>query len=90
MCRDSSPPFTLVFADPPYAAVDADVDTMLQSLAASRQLAPGATVVVERPAGAVVDAPPELADEWERTYGDTLVLFLVRDLELDHPGQRYF
>ena len=33
-------------------------------------------VVLERPTGAEVSPPPELRATWERTFGDTLVVFL--------------
>ena len=70
-------PFDLVFADPPYATDDAELGAVLGALLAPGLLAPDATVVVERPAGAVVTAPDELPATWERTFGDTLVVFLA-------------
>ncbi len=65
-------PVDLVFADPPYEVSSADVETVLGALVEGGWLAPGATVVVERPTSA-----PELAwpDGWAagkaRRYGDT-------------------
>jgi 16S rRNA (guanine966-N2)-methyltransferase len=70
-------PFDLVFADPPYATDDADLGPVLDALVAPGFLAPDATVVVERPAGSVIAAPPALPATWERTFGDTLVVFLA-------------
>lgn len=65
-------PVDLVFADPPYEVATADVESVVAALAAGGWLAPGAIVVVERPASA-----PELSwpDGWAvakaRRYGDT-------------------
>jgi 16S rRNA (guanine966-N2)-methyltransferase len=70
-------PFDLVFADPPYATDDADLSSVLGALVAPGFLAPDATVVVERPAGSVISAPRALPAAWERTFGDTLVVFLA-------------
>jgi 16S rRNA (guanine966-N2)-methyltransferase len=69
-------PFDLVFADPPYDLADRDVDAVLDRLAGPEWLAPDATVVVERPEGAAISPPPHLRATWERTFGDTLVVFL--------------
>jgi 16S rRNA (guanine966-N2)-methyltransferase len=70
-------PFDLVFADPPYSTDDAEIGTLLAALVGSADLAPGATVVLERPAGSVITAPDPLPATWERTFGDTLVVFLA-------------
>jgi 16S rRNA (guanine966-N2)-methyltransferase len=75
----SEAPFTLVLADPPYGVPDPDVDAVVQLLVGSQMLALDATLVVERPAGAMLTAPSDLVDAWQRTFGDTLVLFLVRE-----------
>jgi 16S rRNA (guanine966-N2)-methyltransferase len=75
----SEAPFTLVLADPPYGVPDSDVDTIVQLLVGSELLALDATVVVERPVGATITAPSGLVDAWQRTFGDTLVLFLVHE-----------
>lgn len=66
-------PFDLVLVDPPYDLADEAVAEVLDRLRAG-WLAPGATVVIERPAGAA--RPPGWVSTWERCYGDTLVLFL--------------
>lgn len=69
-------PFVLVCCDPPYETRDAAVAATLGSLAAPGWLAPGALVVVERPAGSHLDAPTSWAPRFARTYGDTLVHLL--------------
>ncbi|MDQ3944417.1 MAG: 16S rRNA (guanine(966)-N(2))-methyltransferase RsmD [Actinomycetota bacterium] len=67
-------PFDLVLADPPYELDDDAVGEVLMRLVAPGWLAPGAVVVLERPAGAV--RPPGWVSTWDRCYGDTLVWFL--------------
>jgi 16S rRNA (guanine966-N2)-methyltransferase len=69
-------PFDLVFADPPYDVADRDVDAVLRGLSAPGWLAPDAVMVVERPEGAAIAPPPRYGATWERTFGDTLVVFL--------------
>jgi 16S rRNA (guanine966-N2)-methyltransferase len=71
-------PFDLVFFDPPYESDTATVAAELTLLAEPGWLAPGATVVVERPGREEPPSPPagwELA--WRRHYGDTLVVALT-------------
>jgi 16S rRNA (guanine966-N2)-methyltransferase len=67
-------PFDLILADPPYELGDDAVADVLGRLAAGGWLAPGALVVIERPAGAA--CPPGWVSTWKRCYGDTLVWFL--------------
>jgi 16S rRNA (guanine966-N2)-methyltransferase len=69
-------PFGLVRADPPYDTTDAAVGEMVRALAAPGWLAPAAIVTVERPARAGIDLPDGFRACWERTFGDTLVLFV--------------
>jgi 16S rRNA (guanine966-N2)-methyltransferase len=69
-------PYDLVFADPPYTHDDEATAAVLDLIARSAALAPGAVVVLERPTGAVVTPPAGLEDTWSRTFGDTLVVFL--------------
>jgi 16S rRNA (guanine966-N2)-methyltransferase len=68
-------PFDLVVLDPPYDTAAAAVNAALAALDRPGWLAPEATVVVERPAGA---EPPVLpggwTNAWERSYGDTLLI----------------
>jgi 16S rRNA (guanine966-N2)-methyltransferase len=71
-------PFDLVFLDPPYDMPTAEVTAVLAGLAAGALVAPGTTVVVERPKAG---EPPALPDGWriekERAYGDTLLLVAI-------------
>lgn len=73
-------PFDLVFVDAPYAVPLEAVHGHLRDLAAADALAPGARVVVERdkrdPALAdEATAPPPLARDRQRTYGDTVLVY---------------
>ena len=65
-------PFDLALADPPYHTPKAEVAQMLAALAG--QLAPGASVVLER---SVRDGSPDWPDGFERgdprRYGDTVL-----------------
>jgi 16S rRNA (guanine966-N2)-methyltransferase len=70
-------PFDLVFADPPYHLGDHDVAALLVALTEGEWLAPDGLVILERPSGAVAIPPPGLEATWERTFGDTLVVFLA-------------
>jgi 16S rRNA (guanine966-N2)-methyltransferase len=69
-------PFALAFVDPPYAMPDDDTAVVVGGLGRPGVLARDACVVLERPTGAVVAPPPGLRATWERTFGDTLVVFL--------------
>jgi 16S rRNA (guanine966-N2)-methyltransferase len=69
-------PFDLVFADPPYDTADDAVESLLASLGEPGWLAPDAMIAVERPAGAELRLPKVLRACWERTFGDTLVVFV--------------
>jgi 16S rRNA (guanine966-N2)-methyltransferase len=65
-------PFDLVLLDPPYRMPTDELADVLAALAG--HLAPGATVVVERPARAgEVVWPADLLAEGSRRYGDTAV-----------------
>jgi 16S rRNA (guanine966-N2)-methyltransferase len=70
-------PFDLVFVDPPYETSDEDVTALLASLLRPGWLAPGAIVNVERPRRHPVVVPPGLSTTWERSFGDTLLTFLL-------------
>jgi 16S rRNA (guanine966-N2)-methyltransferase len=72
-------PFDLVVCDPPYDLPDAAVYAVLQSLTHPGWMTETTLVSVERPAGARIEAPPPLRTHWERTFGDTLVVFLATD-----------
>ena len=69
-------PFHLVIADPPYDTDDASIAGLLAGLTAPGWLAADAMIVVERGAGAVIEVPEGLRACWERTFGDTLVVFV--------------
>jgi len=68
-------PFDLVFLDPPYDTPSDELAGVLAALDVARLVAPGATVVLERPSGS---APVEMPEHWgiekERAYGDTLLV----------------
>jgi 16S rRNA (guanine966-N2)-methyltransferase len=64
--------FDLAFLDPPYADRDA-LARALRGLAASRILAPGATVLVEASRRAPPPPTPGLRPMDERRYGDTVL-----------------
>lgn len=67
--------FDLVYADPPYGILDAEVDDMLVALA-DGWLAPAALVVVERSKRSADPTwPPQFADSWSRHYGETRLFF---------------
>ena len=80
--RPTGGPFTLVFCDPPYEEPLAGVVSLVETLEAGGALAPGARVVVERdrrdPAlhADPVDLGRLLAMDRQRSYGDTVLLFL--------------
>jgi 16S rRNA (guanine966-N2)-methyltransferase len=68
-------PFTLAFLDPPYETPVVEVADALDRLARPGWLAPGGTVVLERPArGERPTLPVAWTTTWERAYGDTLVV----------------
>ena len=72
-------PFDLVFIDPPYNATDDDdVVELLTALEAPGWLAADAIVTVERPARRSPSAPGDWQIGWQRTFGDTLMLFYWR------------
>ncbi len=71
-------PFDLVFLDPPYDTPTPEVTATLAGLVTGGVVAPGATVVVERPKG---EESPALPAGWriekERAYGDTLLVVAI-------------
>lgn len=79
--RPTGGPFTLVFCDPPYDMALDTVFGLVWQLHAAGALADTATVVVERerrdPALAdVVDPHDLLAVDRQRSYGDTVLVYL--------------
>ena len=74
-----SPPFDLVFLDPPYLTPAGEVESAVALLIDQAWVTPEATVVVERAADSAPLAwPAGWGSTWERCYGDTLVLFTQR------------
>ena len=71
-------PFDLVLIDPPYNATDEDVVGLLTALEAPGWLAADAIVTMERPVRHSPNAPGDWQIGWERTFGDTLILFYWR------------
>jgi 16S rRNA (guanine966-N2)-methyltransferase len=66
-----SGPYQLIFADPPYALPDAELDAVLTGLVQPGWLAAEAVVVVERASrGAGPAWPASLRSEKQRRYGD--------------------
>lgn len=69
-------PRDLVFADPPYAAGDAEVEQVLCLLVNQGWLAPEALVIVERDArSAAPQWPPGYAQDRSRRYGETVLWY---------------
>jgi 16S rRNA (guanine966-N2)-methyltransferase len=67
----AEPGYDLVVADPPYAAADDEVTTMLAALRDGSWLAPGAVVAVERATrSGPVRWPPGYAPDRSRRYGE--------------------
>ncbi|SBS71577.1 Methyltransferase [uncultured Mycobacterium sp.] len=67
-------PVDLVLADPPYEVPTAEIEALLDSLAANGWLGPGSVVVVERPASSTELSWPAGWTAWPvRRYGDTRV-----------------
>jgi len=62
--------FSLVFADAPYAVIDS-IPPILEALATHGRLAPGAWIVVERPANYDWAWPNHLAPDADYRYGQT-------------------
>lgn len=70
--KPADTPFDVVFADPPYAISDTDLDAALTALLDGHWLAPHGLVIVERAArSGPPNWPPRLAGLRTRTYGDT-------------------
>jgi 16S rRNA (guanine966-N2)-methyltransferase len=66
----------LVFADPPYAAADAEIEAMLAILSGCGWLAPDALVVLERDARSGSPAWPQgYARDRSRRYGETMLWY---------------
>lgn len=70
-------PFDVVFLDPPYALDTARVSALVDALAETGQLAPGAIVVYERASEAPGLTSPSLGEPRTRTHGITAVDLMV-------------
>ena len=79
--RAAPAPYTLVLCDPPYAEALDGVIALVAALDEAGSLAPGAMVVVEREKrdprlASIDDLQGLLAVERQRSYGDTVLLYL--------------
>lgn len=79
-------PFDLVFADPPYAAVDR-VAPLLAALGGANALAPGAAVVVEHATGRPPGPLEGLSTVATYRYGDTSIVLAVYEGRGQGQGQ---
>jgi len=70
-------PFGLVFADPPYGEPSGTLGGLLPALGAALVPSGGGCVVFECRSGASPEVPEPWRVLWERSFGDTLVLFLT-------------
>ena len=69
-------PYDLVFADPPYALADAEIDAALATLAATGWLARGAVLVVERSSrGTGPSWPDGVCPVKARRYGEGMIWY---------------
>jgi 16S rRNA (guanine966-N2)-methyltransferase len=69
-------PYDLVFADPPYALPDAEVDVILATLVGNSWLAPGAVLAVERSSrGAGPAWPAGVRAIKARRYGEGMLWY---------------
>lgn len=76
-----APPFTLLFADPPYRIESSQVVGVLARLAEAGAVAPGAIVVYEHRVGADPVWPTGFSPCGQRRYGDTAVSYAVHGEE---------
>ncbi|GGN53900.1 DNA methylase [Actinoplanes lobatus] len=69
-------PYDVVFADPPYALGDDEIDTVQEELVANGWLAPGAVVIFERSTrGGPLSWVDGLAGDRTRRYGETTLWY---------------
>ncbi len=68
-------PFALLFLDPPYRIVPAQVSRLLEDLAGGGSLAPEALVVYEHATGVAPDWPDGFCSQGGRRYGTTEVSY---------------
>jgi 16S rRNA (guanine966-N2)-methyltransferase len=73
---DGAPPRDFVFADPPYAAEDSELERILSRLVGERWLAPGALVAIERASrSGPLDWPPGYVSDRCRRYGEATLWY---------------
>ena len=73
-------PYDVVFADPPYAVANEQVEQALALLVAHQWLVVGSVLVVERSARSVEPAWPRgLVREREKRYGETVLWYVRAD-----------
>ena len=73
-------PYDVVFADPPYALENAEVEQVMALLVAHEWLATGSVLVLERSARSVEPAWPEgLVRERSKEYGETVLWYVRAD-----------
>ena len=76
--------YDVVFLDPPYPLPSEDVAHVLARLVDHDWVQPGGSVVVERSARSVAPAWPHgLAPQRRKKYGETVLWYLLRDLDAD-------
>jgi len=77
-------PYDVVFADPPYALPNEDLEQVLALLVANDWLATGSVLVVERSARDGEPAWPEgLVRDREKRYGETVLWYVRADVPQD-------
>jgi 16S rRNA (guanine966-N2)-methyltransferase len=76
--------YDVVFLDPPYPLPSEEVAQALALLVEHRWVQPGGSVVVERSARSVAPTWPDgLEPQRRKKYGETVLWYLLRDLDAD-------
>lgn len=73
--RTQEATFDIVFADPPYDAVAAEIPNVLTELVAGGWLASDAVVVIETGRRYALSWPAGLSGDGDREYGDTMIWY---------------
>ena len=77
-------PYDVVFLDPPYPLASEEVAQVLSLLVAHDWVQGGGSVVVERSARSVAPTWPDgLEPQRRKKYGETVLWYLLRDLDAD-------
>ena len=71
-----NPVWRIVVADKRSPRDGRTIETIVEHLSVPGWLSPGATVSIERPVGSGVRLSKTFRTGWERTFGDTLVVFV--------------